>query len=450
MTKIIKPIKRINGKVNLPGDEFASHLALVLAGISDGQSTIKNLSLSRNCQLTIQALKQLGIDIQLDANQAMIFGRGLKGLILPKEPIDFEDSENTLYLLAGILCGLEGQSRLKGDLYLAEKFIENIAGSLEKMGIEIGFSKEEKAVISLRKRELKVLNFHFDEENSLAKTSLQIASLFINGYSNFIQSNSEDGKTEEMLKLFGAKLKISYDQTIPSSEIVDFRKKRKIKTQDSICRLAIQGNVNLVPVNLELPKDALLAVFFASLAIFTRKSQVELDNVDAQGNNFSVLQLLKNMGAQISIKKTKQNNNLDTAQIVALSSETRGRKFSLPQPEEALPLISVIASFSEEASIIRGFANLRQGKIDKLKMISDSLRKMGAKIGELEDGLVIEGTKTLNGAELDGKNDSYISLGLLLASLLAEDKSHLTNFNSLLEYYPNLFELLDLVCEYYK
>ena len=450
MTRIIKPIKRINGKVNLPGDEFTSHLALVLAAISQGQSTIRNISPSKNCQMTTRGLKQLGINIELDANQAVTSGRGAKGFIQPKEPIDFEDSKNTLYLLAGILCGLEGQSRLRGDLYLAEEFMNCLAGSLEKMGIEVEFSKGTKALIGLRNRRPAVLNFHFEEKNVLARTSLQIASLSTNGYSNFIGSGFGDGKTEQMLKSFGAKLTAGYDRTTLSSETVDFRRRRKTAPQDSNYRVTIQGNVDLVPAELELPKDALLSALFASLAALIRKSQVELDDIDIQGNGFQVLQLLKDMGAQISIKKMRKGDKLSVAQVIASSSEVRGRKVSLLQSEEALPLLSVIACFSEGASIIRGFSGLRHGKIDKLKVISDSLRKMGAKIGELEDGLVIEGRKTLDGADLDGKNDFSISLGLLLASLLAEDRSRLTNCERILDFYPNLFELLDSVCEYYK
>jgi 3-phosphoshikimate 1-carboxyvinyltransferase len=71
---------------------------------------------------------------------------------------------------------------------------------------------------------------------------------------------------------------------------------------------------------------------------------------------------------------------------------------------------------------------------------------MGAKIGEMQDGVVIEGKGSLCGAELDGKGNLPLSLGLLLASLLAEGESKLVNHQKISEHYPSLFGLLDLVC----
>ncbi|HEX9911775.1 MAG TPA: hypothetical protein VGB01_00855, partial [candidate division Zixibacteria bacterium] len=241
-----------------------------------------------------------------------------------------------------------------------------------------------------------------------------------------------------------------YEQDPNSTEIIDFRKKRKSKTQSVNYRLTIEGGKDLVPRNIDLQRDGLLAIFFACLAIFIKKSQIDLERVNAESSNFKILQLLKNMGAEISIKKTKEENNLSTAQITALSSNTKGRKINLPELDQSLPLLAVIAVLSQEATIIRGLSKLRQGKIDKLKAIYENLRKMGVKIGELEDGLVIEGKGSLNGAELDGKDDFSVSIGLLLASLLAEEESKMSNFEKVLDYYPNLFELLNSVCEYYK
>jgi 3-phosphoshikimate 1-carboxyvinyltransferase len=450
MTKIIKPIKKINGNLVLPGDEFASHLSLVLASLSQGESTIHNLSPSKNCQITTQCLKKLGVDIRIDSNKANVWGKGLKGVVPPKEGINFGDSEITFYLLAGILSGLENESQLKGDPSLVEKFERELSPSLEKMGIEVSFSKRKDALISLKNRGLKTLNFHLNESSSLAKTGLMIASLFTKGYTNLVQAENSKQESERLLELFGANLKISYDQDQDFPEVVDFRKKRKPKTQKAKYRLTLEGNKDLNPQNIDLPRDALLAIFFTALAIFVKRSQIELGKINAESTNFRIVQLLKNMGAEIWIKKTKEGNNLNTAQITALSSDIKGRKINLPELDQVLPMLSVIACLSQEATILRGLKELRNGKTDKLKIVSDNLRKMGAKIGELEDGLVIEGKGNLNGAELDGKGDFSISLGLLLASLLAEEESKISDFEKVLEYYPNIFELLDSVCEYYK
>jgi 3-phosphoshikimate 1-carboxyvinyltransferase len=450
MSITIKPIKRINGNLSLPGDEFASHLALILASLSQGESVIRNLSVSKDCQITIQCLRDLGIDIQIDSDKAKVLGKGLRGITPLKGGIDFGDSENALYLLAGILSGLEDEFQLKGDATLGEKFRQELSPSLEKMGVEVTLSRRKEAVITLKSRGLKTLSFHLNQESFLAKTSLMLTSLFAKGYTNFIQAEKVENETQRLLELFGANLRADCEQDANSTEIVDFRKKRKSKTQLVNHRLTIEGGKDLVPQSIDLPQDGLLAIFFACLAIFIKKSQIDLERIDAESSNFQILRLLKNMGAEISIKKITEENKLNTAQITALSSDTKGRKINLPESDQSLPLLAVIAALSQEATIIRGLSKSRQGKIDKLKVVSENLRKMGAKIGELEDGLVIEGKGSLNGAELDGKGDFSVSLGLLLASLLAEEESELEGCQKVLDFYPNLFELLNSVCEHYK
>ncbi|HEX9916299.1 MAG TPA: hypothetical protein VGB16_01060, partial [candidate division Zixibacteria bacterium] len=212
MSRIIKPIKKINGKLTLPGDQFASHLSLVLASLSQGESVLHNLSPGKDCQITIQCLRDLGIDIQIDSNRARVLGKGLSGITPPKGVIDFDDSEITLYLVAGILSGLEGEFQLKGDVSLGEKFRQELYPPLEKMGVEVTPSKRKEAVITLKGRGLKTLNFHLNQESSLAKISLQLTSLFAKGYTNFIQAEKTENETEKPLELFGANLKTGYEQ----------------------------------------------------------------------------------------------------------------------------------------------------------------------------------------------------------------------------------------------
>ena len=116
-------IKGLKGEVRVPGDKSISHRALILGSIADGDTRIANFLNSADCRSTLNALKSMGvvIDISETETEITVHGRGLYGLAEPKEVIDAGNSGTTMRLLSGILAGQGFNSEITGDSSLKKR-----------------------------------------------------------------------------------------------------------------------------------------------------------------------------------------------------------------------------------------------------------------------------------------------------------------------------------------
>ena len=82
---IINKSKPLIGNIIIPGDKSISHRSIILGALSNGELTISNFLVSDDCNATINAMRQLGVDISVNENKVFIKGKGLFGLKEPKK-----------------------------------------------------------------------------------------------------------------------------------------------------------------------------------------------------------------------------------------------------------------------------------------------------------------------------------------------------------------------------
>ena len=102
----IRPARRINGRVRLPGDKSISHRAGIIAALATGPSQISNFSTSQDCAATLACLRTLGVVIHRDGLNLQVKGAGRSGLRSPHEALDCGNSGSTMRMLAGVLAEL--------------------------------------------------------------------------------------------------------------------------------------------------------------------------------------------------------------------------------------------------------------------------------------------------------------------------------------------------------
>src|SRR5690348_12914879 len=103
----IEPVQRIGGRVRVPGDKSISHRYAMLAALADGSSRLAGYAPGADCQSTLGCLRQLGIDVAVDAKgDVTIQGRGPSGFRPPASVLDAGNSGTTMRLMTGVLSGL--------------------------------------------------------------------------------------------------------------------------------------------------------------------------------------------------------------------------------------------------------------------------------------------------------------------------------------------------------
>src|SRR5262249_29271906 len=104
----IEPASSLRGAIAVPGTKSISHRGLLLGAIADGETTIPGFGRAGDTEATVDALRALGVEIEVDGDTARVHGVGLRGLRAPAAAIDCQNAGTLMRLIAGILAGQEG------------------------------------------------------------------------------------------------------------------------------------------------------------------------------------------------------------------------------------------------------------------------------------------------------------------------------------------------------
>ncbi len=392
----------IKGEIEVAPDKSISHRALMISAIAEGTSRIKNFLKADDCISTMNCLKKLGVDIAEKDGEIIVKGNGLK-LKGSSAILDAGNSGTTVRLLSGILVGQNFTTKITGDESLSKRPMKRIVEPLEKMGAKMK-SKNGYLPIEIEGGNLKPINYDSKISSAQVKSCVLFAGLSAAGVTSFTEPEQSRDHTERMLKNFGAKVEINKNT------------------------VSIKGIAKLHPSDVFIPGDISSAAFFVVAVAIVKNSELKIKNVGVNPTRTGIIDVLKRMCAKIEIENKREIAGEPIADIIVKSSDLKStniERSEIPLLIDEIPIIAVAATQAEGITKITGAKELRVKETDRLKAMSSELRKMGADIQELEDGLIIKGPTKLKGAKVDSYKDHRIAMSLAIASLIAEGKTEI-------------------------
>ena len=301
LSLIANPCKTVSGKINIPGDKSISHRAIILSMLCTGKTYIHNLLEAEDIKNTIKISKLLGLTIIKHQEFIEINGLGLNGLSKPSGNLDFGNSGTSLRLFMGILSSQNFTSILTGDESLLNRPMERVAIPLKQMGARISMI-DGKAPITIKppKKRLQGINYQLDIPSAQIKSAIIFASLFCKNDSSISFNSITRDHTERMLQLFNYPI---------------ISKKNTIK---------IHAGKLETPRQIDIPGDFSSASFFIVATLIAKKSKVTICNVGLNDTRTGLLQILKLMGADITINITKHDSYEIVGDITIQSSNLHG------------------------------------------------------------------------------------------------------------------------------
>lgn len=409
----------LKGSIRVPADKSISHRSIMFGALAEGQTTVKNFLRAEDCLSTLNAFKALGVPIEDDGKTITIQGRGFKGLKAADSPIDIGNSGTTIRLMMGILSGTNFETTLFGDDSLSKRPMNRVMLPLREMNAQMhGKENSEFPPITIQgTANLVPIEYQMPVASAQVKSAIIFAAMQAQGTSTIIEKEVSRNHTEEMIRQFGGEITVS---------------DKEIK---------ITGPQNLIGQDVTVPGDISSAAFFLVAGAITPNSELTLTNVGINPTRNGIVEVLKEMGADLEIINEDTQNQ--SADMIIRTSKLKATEIGgdvIPRLIDELPVIALLATQAEGQTIIRDAEELKVKETNRIDATADQLRKMGADITATEDGLIINGPTPLHGATVSSLGDHRIGMMLQVAALISEDEVELERPEAVAISYPAFFD----------
>ncbi|MHA5110649.1 3-phosphoshikimate 1-carboxyvinyltransferase [Oenococcus oeni] len=421
-----KQFQGLNGSLLLPGDKSISHRSIMVASISRGIRRIKNFSNSTDCLSTLNAFLDLGVEIKKYGRDLIVYGSGLDAFKDPKKPLNMGNSGTTTRLLLGLLAGQSFNTCLVGDASLSKRPMYRVTNPITEVGGEFSLTGNGTLPITvIGHPSLKAFDYHLPIASAQVKSALIFSALQADEPSIIFEKEATRNHLEIMLNDFGADIKTN-----------------------GLC-ITVMPRPKLSGRTISIPGDISSAAFFMVAASLLPNSCICLKKVGLNPTRIGIISVLKRMNANIEVKKTS-NEAEAYGDIIVRSSNLHAVEITakeIPNVIDELPILTLAASLAKGRTIISGAGELRVKETDRISVVAAELKKLGARIQEKSDGMVIDGCPKLQILEnnLATHGDHRIGMMLAVAALLVDTSKTITlnNPEAIKISYPNFFRDLD-------
>ena len=386
--------------LTIPGDKSISHRAVIFGSLANGGTSIfHNFLMSDDCLNTINCFRQMGVEIEVENDKVMIKGVGLHGLKSPKENLYVGNSGTTIRLLSGLLAGQNFDSVISGDESIQKRPMKRIVEPLQKMGVMIsGDDKKDNIYPPLfisGGQKLRGINYKMTVASAQVDGCLRLAGLYAD--SPIIidkQGMMYRDHTERMLK-------------------------RLNWVTNQVSRDNLEENYYI-------PSDISSAAFFIVAGLLVKGRQIRLLHVNSNPTRAGILKVMSRMtGHDIVLEPSEGEGSYieEVRDIVLQSSSLKATIIGgaeIPTLIDEIPIIALAAALAEGTTFIKDAVELRVKESDRVRTIATELNKLGAKVTEQPDGLIIEGVSKLHGAACKSYGDHRIAMMLKIANLVSE------------------------------
>ncbi len=384
----IKIKKYVNAIIEAPPSKSYTQRALIVASLANGKSIIKNPLFSEDTMLMISALKKFGAEIKIKDKDFIVYGTN--GNLNPAKKIFVGNAGTTMRFITSLAALSKGITIITGNARMQQRPIKDLLEALRQLGITSESNEGFPPV--------KIYGGSLNGGN--AKLRGNVSSQYL---SSLLMCASY-AKNSTTINIVGNLTSKPYvDITI------DVMKKFRVKVKNiNYKKFIIKHNQKYKAINYKIEGDASNAsYFFAAAAVAKGKIMVNNINPNSKQGDIKFVDLLRKMGCSIK-------NGKDSVQVEGRS--LKSIDVDMNETPDIVPTLAVTSLFADSVTKIRNVSNLRFKESDRLKALANELRKIGADVKELDDGLEIK-RKRLRKAIIETYNDHRMAMSFAIAGL---------------------------------
>jgi 3-phosphoshikimate 1-carboxyvinyltransferase len=392
----------IRGRIQLRGDKSLSHRALMFAALAHGRSLIRNLSRGLDVATTRKVLEELGVSITESEQELIVAGRGLGSLAARDRNLYCGNSGTTLRLMMGILAGSTVSCEMAGDESLNRRPVRRVITPLLQMGADLRTSGDgDRPPVILQGRPLHGTNYRSPVASAQVKSAVLLAALNAEGETQFSEPALSRDHTERFLEFQSANI------------------------QCTGSAITVRPPVKLSAFECDVPGDISTAMFFVVAGLLAPECELTVENVLLNPTRTGALDLLREMGADISLENRLFVNNEPVGDISVRHSSLRGidaSGFETARLVDEVPILAVAAAFAAGMTRFVNLGELRVKESDRVQGIVAMLASYGISAHSEADGLSIIGGTPISRSKPDHRNDHRLAMSMEVMELLLNGK----------------------------
>jgi 3-phosphoshikimate 1-carboxyvinyltransferase len=427
----VEPAVRLRGEITPPPDKSVSHRAALLAAMNPEPVRVHNYLDAEDTNATLEALRALGVIVESQPDELVVRGGGLRDLPELDEPIDVANSGTLIRLLPGWLAAQEGGSwTLDGDESIRRRPVDRIARPLTMMGARIEATDARFPPFTVHGARLHGLDYEMPVASAQVKSCVLLAGLLAYGDVAVTEPLVSRDHTERLL----ARGRVGIVRG-PGG--------------DGALRVSVSNVDELEIDDIEVPGDLSSAAFLIAAGVLVRRSRLLLHDVGVNWTRAGFVRILERMGGVVvgDFEAPHPPDEIPTDEPMSDIDVTAGPLVgTVVEPEEVplaideLPLVALLGAFAEGQTVVRGAGELRLKESDRIAVLCEGLRALGADIEATEDGFVVVGTGGLQGGRFDSHGDHRLAMLGAVAGLASRDGVEVEGMDSAAISYPLFLE----------
>ena len=411
----------LQGQVRVPGDKSISHRSIMFGSLAEGVSHISGFLEGEDSLNTLRAFQAMGVKIEgpIDG-RVTINGVGMHGLKKPENTIDVGNAGTSMRLLAGLLAGQKFDLELSGDASLSKRPMKRVTDPLAEMGAKVTTAEGGKPPLQISGNQtLNGFHYHMPMASAQVKSCCLLAGMYAQGKTCVTEPAVTRDHTERMLKAFGCDIEVK---------------------NDTAC---INGPAKLIANDIDVPADISSAAFFMVGASIAKGSDIVLQHVGVNPTRTGIIDILKLMGADITLSNEQEVGGEPVADIRVKSAQLKGIHVPenlVPLAIDEFPVLFVAAACAEGETVITGAEELRVKESDRIQVMADGLQALGVDAVATSDGMIIQGSEISSGT-IHSQDDHRIAMAFAMASLCATGDIHIEDCDNVNTSFPGFAQL---------
>ncbi len=425
MQTVVNKVSYLKGETEVAPDKSISHRTVILSALAEGRSRVKNFLEAEDTWSSCKCLQALGLTIQKQDKELIIDSPGIDALQEPARVLDCGNSGTTMRMLAGLLAGRPFMTVLSGDDSLNQRPMQRVITPLSMMGANFMARRGNYPPLAVQGGQLQGIEYHMPVASAQVKSALLLAGLQAEGVTAVLEEHASRDHTERMLMAMGAKLEVKPGQ------------------------VRVIPGAKLSPQDWEVPGDVSSAAFWLVAASIVPNSEVLLKRVGINPTRTGILEVLKQMGARITVLDAQTIAGEPVADLLVQSAPLQAVEIEgeiIPRLIDELPVIAVAMTAAQGMSVVRDAAELRVKETDRIAAICSQLGRMGAAIEATPDGFIVDGSKShIQGGTVDSFGDHRIAMSLAVAGLIADQSTYINNAEAVNISYPGFWDTIKIL-----